>query len=326
MERRAIGNLQASVVGIGCNQFGTKSCDEPSSRRVIDEAFDAGITFFDTADEYGTAYFDPHDRSGWGASEEILGRALRGRRDDVVVASKFGAHPHGDDERGGNSARWIRQAIEDSLRRLQTDWIDLYQVHFPDPSVPIDETLGALRDLVEAGKVREVGCCNFSAEQLQEARDAVESGAGLRFVSAQSALNLFQRGALDDVIPACREMEMAFVPYYPLASGMLTGKYRRGRPMPTGTRLVDQVPDDTKQRVFSERAFARVEALTAHAEASGHTLLELAFAWLLAQPTVATVIAGAAKPGQAAANANAATWRLSPDEVQEVTHVVSTAG
>jgi aryl-alcohol dehydrogenase-like predicted oxidoreductase len=326
MDRRAIGSLQASVVGLGCNQFGTKTCDESTSRRVIGEAFDAGITFFDTADEYGTAYFDPDDPSGWGASEEILGRALRDRRDDVVIASKFGSHPHGDAERGGNSPRWIRQAIEDSLRRLQTDRIDLYQVHFPDPSVPIDETLGALRDLVDAGKVREVGCCNFSSEQLREAGDAVESGAGPRFVSAQSALNLFQRGVLDDVIPACREMDMAFVPYYPLASGMLTGKYRRGRPMPTGTRLVDQVPDDTKQRVFSERAFARVEALTAHAEARGHTLLELAFAWLLAQPTVATVIAGAAKPGQAAANAGAATWRLSADEAQEVTDVVSTVG
>jgi aryl-alcohol dehydrogenase-like predicted oxidoreductase len=322
MEQRPIGSLQASVVGLGCNQFGTRSCDEAMSRRVIDEAIAAGITYFDTADEYGSAYSDPTDPSGWGASEEILGRALRGRRDDVVLASKFGARPHGDDQRGGNSARWARLAIEASLRRLQTDRIDLYQVHFPDPSVPIAETLGALGELVDAGKVRDVGCCNFSVAQLREAAAAAQVAGVPRFVSAQSALNLFQRGALDDVVPASSELGMAFVPYYPLASGMLTGKYRRDAPMPTGTRLVDQVSDEAKQRLLSDRTFARVEALSAYAEARGHTLLELAFAWLLAQPAVATVIAGAAKPGQAAANANAAGWRMTADQAREVTQVV----
>src|ERR1700722_15214414 len=318
MDKRPIGNLQASVVGLGCNQFGTQSCDEATSRRVIDEALAAGITYFDTADEYGSAYSDPTDPSGWGASEEILGKALRGRRDDVVIATKFGARPHGDDQRGGNSARWARQAIDESLRRLQTDRIDLYQVHFPDPSVPIAETLGALGELVDAGKVRQVGGCNFSVGQLREAAAAAQVGAGPQFVSAQSALNLFQRGALDDVVPVSDELGMAFVPYYPLASGMLTGKYRRDAPMPAGTRLVDQVRDDAKQRLFSEPTFARVEALAAYAEARGHTLLELAFAWLLAQPAVATVIAGAARPGQAAANANAAGWRMTADQAREV--------
>jgi aryl-alcohol dehydrogenase-like predicted oxidoreductase len=322
MEQRTIGSLQTSVVGLGCNQFGTKSCNEATSRLVIAEALDAGITFLDTADEYGSAYSDPTDLSGWGASEEILGNALRSRRDDVVIASKFGSHPHGDDVRGGNSARWVRQAVEASLHRLQTDRIDLYQVHFPDPSVPIAETLGVLDELVVAGKVREVGCCNFSVDQLREATHAAEAGAGPRFVSLQSALNLFQLGALDDVGPACAELQMAFVPYYPLASGMLTGKYRRDAPLPTGTRLVDQVSDAAKARLFSDRAFARVEALTAFAESRGHTLLELAFGWLLAQPVVSTVIAGAAKPGQATANASAATWRLSADDAREVTHVV----
>ena len=314
MEQRRIGSLHASVVGLGCNQFGTKSCDEDTSTQVIGEALDAGITYFDTADEYGAAYFDPDDPSGWGRSEEILGAALRSRRDEVVIATKFGVHPHGDAERGGASARWARRAVEDSLRRLGTDRIDLYQLHFPDPSVPVDETLAALDELVTAGKVREIGCCNFSAAQLEEAADVAVAAGHHPFVSLQSALNLFQRGALDDVLPACERLGVAFIPYYPLASGMLTGKYRRGEPIPDNTRLSEQVTEDARARLFSDRTFARLEALEAFAQARGHTLLELAFAWLLAQPSVATVIAGAAKPGQAAANAGAAGWHLTPDD------------
>src|SRR4051812_27946138 len=162
MDTRSIGALSVSVVGLGCNQFGTSGCDEATSLKVVDEAIDAGITFFDIADEYGMNYADPTDPEGWGRSEEILGKALQGRRDQVVVASKFGIHPHADTEgRGGASARWARLAIEDSLRRLQTDHIDLYQLHMPDPSVPLEETLGALQELVTAGKVREIGCCNL---------------------------------------------------------------------------------------------------------------------------------------------------------------------
>jgi aryl-alcohol dehydrogenase-like predicted oxidoreductase len=323
MERRAIGTLEASVVGLGCNQFGTQGCDAPTSSRVIGEALDAGITYFDTADEYGSNYFDPDDPSGWGRSEEILGRALRSRRDEVVIATKFGVHPHGDEEHGGASARWAKQAVDDSLRRLATDRIDLYQLHFPDTTVPIDETLVALDELVADGKVREIGCCNFSADQLEEA-DAVAPGHR-RFVSLQSALNLFQRGAVEDLLPTCERLGLAFIPYYPLASGMLTGKYRRGDVPSSGTRLTDQVSDQARQRLFSDRTFDRLEALEAYAAAQGRTILELAFAWLLAQPAVATVIAGAAKPGQAAANAAAGEWRLSRDEAAAVTRVVEQA-
>jgi aryl-alcohol dehydrogenase-like predicted oxidoreductase len=323
MEQRSIGGLQVSVIGLGCNQFGTKGCDEATSLVVLDEAIDAGITFLDTADEYGLNYSDPSDPDGWGRSEEILGTVLRSRRDEVVLATKFGAVPHGDAAgRGGASARWARQAVEDSLRRLGTDRIDLYQIHFPDPTVPIEETLGALGELVAAGKVREIGCCNFSAEQLEAAAAASAGGAGPALASNQAALNLFQRGAVEQVLPTGERLGMAFIPYYPLASGMLTGKYRRGETPTGGTRLTDQVADDARQRLFSDRTFDRLEALEAYAADHGHTLLELAFAWLLAQPGVATVIAGAAHPGQAASNAAAGTWRLTPDQAADVTQVV----
>lgn len=326
MEHRSIGALQVSVVGLGCNQFGTKGCDEATSVRVINEAIDAGINYLDTADEYGSNYFDHSDTSGWGASEEIIGKVLRSRRDEVVVATKFGIHPHGDAVRGGASARWASQALDDSLRRLGTDRIDLYQLHFPDPTVPIAETLGALDAMVTVGKVREIGCCNFSRQQLEEAADAAGHGGTARFVSLQSALNLFQRGATDELLPACEKLAMAFIPYYPLASGMLSGKYRRGSVPTEGTRLTEQITHEARAKLFSDRTFDRLEALEGWAAARGHTLLELAFAWLLAQPAVATVIAGAAKPGQPTGNAGAAGWQLTRDEANEVTQLVVTAG
>ena len=241
METRSIGGLSVSVVGLGCNQFGTAGCDEATSHKVVDEAIESGITFFDIADEYGMNYADPTDPEGWGRSEEILGDALKGRRDQVVVASKFGIHPHADTQnRGGASARWARLAIEDSLRRLQTDRIDLYQLHMPDPTVPLEETLGALQELVQAGKVLEIGCCNINGKALREAAEIAASHGLPQFRSTQSALNLFKRTALDDEIPACEELGMVFIPYYPLASGMLTGKYKRGE-TPQGTRLTEQV-------------------------------------------------------------------------------------
>ncbi len=326
METRAIGSLQATVVGLGCNQFGTKACDEATSRAVIAEALDAGIAYFDTADEYGSNYFDPADTEGWGRSEEILGKALGSRRDEVVIATKFGVHPHGDDQRGGASARWARRALEDSLRRLGTDRIDLYQLHIPDPAVPIEETLGVMDEFVRSGKVREIGCCNFDAAMLRDADRTAVASATARFVSLQAPLNLFQRGALTELLPVCEELGMAFVPYYPLASGVLTGKYRRGEPPSPGTRLRDQLGPAQRDQLLSERTFARVEALERFAEKAGHTLLELAFGWLLAQPGVATVIAGAARPGQARANAGAAGWILTPEEAAEATRVVAGAG
>jgi aryl-alcohol dehydrogenase-like predicted oxidoreductase len=316
MEHRNIGSLSVSVVGVGCNQFGTATCDRVTGQRIVAEALEAGINYFDVADEYGQNYADPTDPRGWGLSEEILGEALRGHRDAVIIATKFGSHPHEDESRGGNSARWARVALEDSLRRLGTDYIDLYQVHFPDPAVPVTETLGVLDEFVGAGKVREIGCCNFSAEMLREARRAVEERESRPFVSVQNALNLFQRGALADVLPVCEELDMAFIPYYPLASGMLTGKYRRGMDLPSDTRLTDGliVSAEARDRLFSQKTFARLEALDKFAAERGHSLLELAVGWLLAQPGVATVIAGAARPGQAASNAGAAGWRLSLDE------------
>jgi len=327
MEHRNIGSLSVSVMGLGCNQFGTKSCDADTSRAIVAEAIDAGITYFDVADEYGQNYADRTVVGGWGRSEEILGSALKGRRDEVVIATKFGSRPNGDDPRGGASAAWVRTAVEDSLRRLGTDRIDLYQLHFPDPEVPIEETLGALHELVHAGKVREIGCCNLSGAQLREAKQAADQGHLRPFASIQSALNMFQRGALDDVIPVAQELGMAFIPYYPLASGMLTGKYRRGMELPTDTRLTDgfMVTGEARAKLFSERTFARLEALETFAAERGHTLLELAIGWLLAQPTVATVIAGAAKPGQASSNAAASTWRLSAEEAKLATETLLAA-
>jgi aryl-alcohol dehydrogenase-like predicted oxidoreductase len=322
---RTIGCLSVSEVGLGCNQLGTAFCDDPTGTRVVGEAFDAGITYFDTADEYGANYADHDDPTGWGHSEEVLGKALAAHRDEVVIGSKFGVHPHGTAEGGGGSARWATTALEASLRRLGTDHIDLYQTHFPDPSVPVDETLGALDAMVREGKVREIGCCNFSGAGLDAAAAAAAAGALRPFASIQSPLNLIQRASLDDVMPACEGLGMSFIPYYPLASGMLTGKYRRGQPAPAATRLSEQLSPEARGRLLSERTFARLEALEAFAEARGHTLLELAFAWLLGHPAVATVIAGAARPGQAGANAAAAAWQLTPEEVEEATQAVQAA-
>jgi aryl-alcohol dehydrogenase-like predicted oxidoreductase len=328
MEYRRIGSLSVPVVGLGCNQFATAACDEATSIAIIHEAIDAGITYFDVADEYGQNYADPTERGGWGASEQVLGRALRGRRrDQVLIATKFGAHPHGEVRRGGNSPRWARTALEDSLRRLGTDYIDLYQVHFPDPGTPIAETLAVLDEFVRAGRVREIGCCNFSAAMLAEAEQAADTAGGRRFVSVQNQLNLFQRTALAEVLPACVELGLSFIPYYPLASGMLTGKYRRGAALPSGTRLTDglMVGPQARDRLFSDKTFARLEALERFASDHGHSLLELAFAWLLAQPAVASVIAGAAKPGQVSVNAAAAGWRLTPEEAERATQAVLAA-
>jgi aryl-alcohol dehydrogenase-like predicted oxidoreductase len=324
MEHRRIGSLSVSIVGVGCNQFGTRA-DGAMTARIVQEAIDAGINYFDTADEYGRNYADRDDPHGWGLSEELLGRALRGRRDEVVIASKFGIGVPGDGASGGASARWVAIAIEQSLRRLGTDRIDLYQLHFPDPTVPIEETLGALDRLVRDGKVREIGCCNLSAEALADADGTARRSELHRFVSNQAPLNLLQRGSLDTVMPICDQLGLVFIPYYPLASGMLTGKYRRNETPPTGTRLTEQVSDEARARLFSDRTFTRLEALERWAADRGHSLLELAFAWLLGHPAVSSVIAGAAKPGQASANAKAAGWSLTVDEVADVTEVVRQA-
>ena len=308
---------------MGCNQLGV-SCDEQGAARLVHEAIDAGINYFDVADEYGRRYFDPTDPA-WGVAEEFLGHALRGKRDRVVIATKFGVRPPTQPELGGASAAWIARAVDDSLRRLETDYIDLYQLHIPDPTVPIAETLGALDELVRAGKVRVIGCSNLSVAELEEA-DRVSTEMGIEhFASIQSALNIFSRAGLADLMPACERLGLAFIPYYPLANGVLTGKYGRDRPVTSGTRLVEQIDEATRNKILSDRTFARLDALEAYASERGHTLLELAFAWLLAYPAVATVIAGVARPGQAMSNANAAGWQLGRDDANDIIQRVTAA-
>jgi len=314
MEKRPIGTLQTTVVGLGCNQFGT-ALDDTASKAVIRAALDHGINFFDTADEYGG-----------GESERVLGRALGARRRDVVVATKFGSRhvasgrkdltpvPPGE---GGASAKWIAVAVERSLKALGTDYIDLYQLHFPDSDCPIDETLTALDKLVKSGKVREIGCCNFTAAQIDEAGAAGTRRALRRFASAQNRLNLLRQEALDAVVPACATHSMGFLPYFPLASGLLTGKYRPGDAPPAGSRMAENVSPDLAKKALSEKTLARVAALEEFATARGHSVLELAVAWLIAQPAVASVIAGATRPEQVAQNVRAAAWTLSAEEAAQ---------
>jgi aryl-alcohol dehydrogenase-like predicted oxidoreductase len=325
MRSRVIGSLNVSVIGLGCNQLGTKFCDQSTTDQIVGEALDAGVTYFDTADEYGQDYADLTSAEGWGRSESYLGHALGSRRDQVIIGSKFSARPHADEVSGGASAKWARIALEASLRRLGTDHIDLYQQHFPDPGVPIAETLGVLQEFVQAGKVREVGCCNFSAAELDAAAETAAKDAP-SFASIQAPLNILQRNTLSEVAPAAARLGLALIPYYPLASGVLTGKYRRGLPPPEGSRMSDQVSAEARAKVLSDRTHDRLEALERFAAERDRSLVELAFGWLLGHPEVSTVIAGASKPGQVAANVANAGWVLSPDEVAEATSIAIEAG
>ena len=287
--------LRVSRVGLGCNNFGGR-LGLGETRAVVDAALEAGVTFFDTAEIYGDG----------GGSERLLGEVLEGRRDQVVLATKFAWEP-GD---GLAAPESIRRSIEGSLERLRTDRIDLYYLHRPDPEIPIGDTLGALDELVQAGKVRAIGCSNFSAEQLAAAdRVAGEQGTA-RFTVLQNHYNLLRRDDDEDVLPLCRELGVAYIPYFPLASGLLTGKYRRGQAAPEGTRLAG--------REIEDEQFDRIEALAGFAEERGHTLHELAIAALASTPGVASVIAGATKPEQVRANAAAASWQLSQDELAGV--------
>jgi aryl-alcohol dehydrogenase-like predicted oxidoreductase len=301
METRKIGSLQVSLCGLGCNNFGAR-CDEKQSAEVVRASLDAGINFFDTADFYGG-----------GKSEQFLGAALGAARDEVIIATKFGLQMDADPSHAGGSARWVKQAAENSLKRLGTDRIDLYQMHRPDPTVPIEETLEALNDLVAAGKIVEIGNSNFDGAQIEQADDVASPRGLVRFVSAQNHYNLLRREAEDDVIPACERRGFGFLPYYPLASGLLTGKYRRGEDPPEGTRLA-RVPAERRSAIFNDENFAIIGMLDAFARARGHTLLELAMSWLAVKPVVASVIAGATRPEQVRANANAVSWALTADE------------
>jgi aryl-alcohol dehydrogenase-like predicted oxidoreductase len=309
MKLRRLGNsgLKVSVVGLGCNNFGMR-IDEVQTQAVVTAALDAGITLFDTADVYGPA-----------TSEIFLGKALGKRRQDVVLATKFGGPVGKDPAKAGASRQWIMTAVEDSLRRLGTDYIDLYQHHWPDPDAPIDETLRALDDLVTQGKVRYIGNSNYAGWQIADA-DWTAAGA-TRFVSSQNLYSLLERGVAAEVLPACERFGLGFLPYFPLASGLLSGKYRRGEPPPEGTRLAAWA--ETGAQAMSDANFDKVEALDAWARERGHSLLELAFAWLLGQPVVSSVIAGATTPEQVAANAATAAWQLTPEEVSEVTKLVA---
>ena len=299
MDTRRIGSLTVSAVGLGCNNFGGR-LDAAATADVVHAALDAGVTLFDTADVYGGT-----------RSEAFLGRALGTRRRDVVVATKFGMRV--DDARQGARPDYVRRACEDSLRRLGTDVVDLYQLHTPDPAVPIADTLGALDELVAAGKVREIGCSNFSVAQLRAAA-AVPTRA--HFASVQNEYSLFHRAPEDDgVLAECERAGLGFLPYFPLASGLLSGKYRRGAPPPPGTRLAGGGWGSDR---LTDANLERVERLTRVAEARGHAVLELAVAWLLARPAVASVIAGATRAEQVRANAAAAAWRLGGDDLAAV--------
>ncbi len=300
MRSRRIGSCEVSVVGLGCNNFGGR-LDYERSAEVVHSALDAGITFFDTADIYGGT-----------RSEEFLGRALGARRPEVVVATKFGMAV--DDDRKGAKPDYVRRALDDSLRRLGTDHVDLYQLHAPDASTPIADTLATLDECVRAGKIGEIGCSNFTAEQIREATAAVADGAA-RFVSVQNQYSLLHRDPETDVLPECVRLGLAFIPYFPLASGVLTGKYRRGEAPPAGTRLSGVKANEGP---LADATLAVVERLTAWAQGHGHSMVELAIAWAGSRPPVASVIAGATSPEQVRANAAAAEWVLGVDELAEI--------
>ena len=307
MELRRLGNsgLKVSAVGLGCNNFGGRM-DEVETQRVVDAAIDYGITLLDTADVYGGT-----------KSETFLGKALQGKRHKVVLATKFGM---GQEElaRGG-SRRYIMQAVEASLKRLNTDYIDLYQMHRPDADTPIDETLMALDDLVRQGKVRYLGNSNFTGWQIADADWVSRTGHLNRFVSAQNQYSLLERGIEAEVLPACERFGLGMLPFFPLASGLLTGKYKRNEPAPEGTRLANAGP--RAERALSDRNFDVIDQLTAFAEERGKTILDLAFAWLLSRGVISSVIAGATKVEQVQSNVAAGEWRLTDEEFETVSEL-----
>jgi aryl-alcohol dehydrogenase-like predicted oxidoreductase len=313
MRYRRLGEsgLVVSVVGIGCNNFGRK-LDLAGSRAVVDTALECGINFFDTADIYG----EPH-----GASEEQLGAALRGRRDEVVVATKFGMYMggrSGPDFAARGSRRYIARAAEASLRRLGTDYIDLYQMHEPDPGTPIEETLAALDDLVHAGKVRYLGNSNFAGWQIADAAWTARTRQLTPFVSAQNHYSLLRREAEQEVVPACQRFGLGLLPYFPLANGLLTGKYKRGEAPPGGSRLAG---GGRYAERLASAPWDTIEAIEKYAAARGLSILEVAIGGLAAKPAVASVIAGATTPDQVRANATADSWQPTAEDLQALNHI-----
>ncbi len=307
MEYKNLGRsgLQVSVVGLGCNNFGMR-IDAEAAKAVVDKALECGINLFDTADIYG----------GRGKSEEMLGAALQGRRREAIIATKF-AGPMGDGPTwGGGSRRYIMSAVEDSLRRLNTDYIDLYQMHFPDVKTPLDETMRALDDVVRSGKARYIGCSNFAGWQVAESTWLARTQHGAAFVSAQNQYNLLDRRIERDLAPAVGQYGLGILPYFPLASGFLTGKYRPGQPPPEGTRLAAWGPRGAQ--MLSDQNFDVLTKLEQFAEAHGHSMIDLAIGWLASHDFVASVIAGATRPEQIEQNVAAGAWKLTPAEIAEV--------
>ena len=307
MEYRKLGRsgLQVSAVGLGCNNFGMR-IDAAQTAVVVQKAIDCGINFFDTADIYG----------GRGKSEEFLGAALQGHRRNVIVATKFTV-PMGEGPLwGGGSRRYVFEAVEASLRRLGTDYIDLYQIHFPDAKTPIEETLRALEDVVRSGKARYIGCSNFTGWQVVEAQWIARSEHTTAFISAQNQYNLLERRVERELAPACQKYGLGLLPYFPLASGLLSGKYHRGEAAPEGTRLAAM--GDRAKSALSDENFDVLEKLEVWATAHEHSMLDLAIGWLASHDFVPSVIAGATKPEQVEANVAAGAWRLAPAEIAEV--------
>ena len=306
METRALGSLQVSVVGVGCNNFGSR-LDQAGTTNVVHGALEVGVTFFDTADIYGAT-----------KSEVMLGVALGARRDEAIIASKFGMPV--DDTHFGASPAYVRAACDDSLRRLGTDHIDLYQLHYPDDTVPIADTLGALRELVDAGKVREIGCSNLTVAQLDEAKSA--AGDGPAFVSVQNQYSLLERTPeRDGVLDACSDLGIGFLPFYPLANGLLTGKVRPGQPIPAESRLAKMAPERSAHWLGDELS-SKVTTLLDFADEIEVPILSLAFSWLLSHDVIPSVIAGASNADQVRANAHAVK-ALTPEVIARLNELTN---
>jgi aryl-alcohol dehydrogenase-like predicted oxidoreductase len=311
MIKRAFGStgLQVSALGLGCNNFGGR-LDLETTRRVLDAAIAVGINFIDTADTYGNR----------GGSESLLGETLGSRRKDLILATKFGLPMDETGRLKGGSRAYVMTAVEASLKRLKTDWIDVYYLHRPDPATPIEETLRALDDLVRQGTVRFSGCSNLSAPQLADATEIALAKKLAPFVAAQDQYNLLSRGIETELVAVIERYRLALVPYFPLASGLLTGKYRKGQPMPPGTRLSDP---RLSARFLNDENYSIVEELAAFCAERGRTMLELAFGWLLSRRYVASIIAGATSPEQVRQNAGALGWQMTQDEIAAIDRITA---
>lgn len=307
MKYRNLGRsgLRVSLIGLGCNNFGGR-IGLDATRAVVDKAIDCGITLFDTADIYGER----------GGSETLLGEVLGSRRKDIVLASKFGMEMDDAGAKVGGSRRWMMRAVEESLTRLKTDWLDLYQYHRPDPLTPIDETLRAFEDMIRQGKVRYIGCSNMPSWQVATAQWTAKDIGATPFVSAQDEYSLVVRDAEKELIPTLQHYGLGLLPYFPLASGLLTGKYKRNAPMPEGARLTNT--QRLADRYLTDGNWDKAEKLGDYAAAQGRTMVELAFSWLASQPVVSSVIAGATRPEQIAANVKAADWALTADDMAAI--------